>query len=94
MNIPKDKLPLKRTNLLMYGQYGIMCKHPYPKYTDEPKFAGQIAYKDLSKYVVIATNNFQEAIELLNKCIVKEDYTMYSKIKKFLDNIEKEINND
>jgi hypothetical protein len=69
MNIPKDKLPLHLGNKMVYGQWGIMCKHPKPTEFQTGKFAGQIAYKDLSIYVVKASNNLPLAVELLEKIL-------------------------
>lgn len=70
MNIPKDKLPLIRHNKGMYGQYIISCRNKdsdLNKNFVPRKHAGMVAYKDLSEYVVKATNNFGEAIDLINE---------------------------
>ena len=74
MKIPKNKLPLNLGNRMLYGQYAILCKHPKPTKFQTGKFAGQIAGKDLSQYVVKAANEFPEAIDILNT--LKKDAEM------------------
>jgi len=96
MEIPKDKLPLIRGRLLYYGQYSIMCKDPKLTEFQTNKHAGQIVYKDLSKYVVTATNNFHKAIELLEYFTKRVEEgsirskTTYNKYKEFLKFLEED----
>lgn len=102
MKIPKDKLPLNIGHKLHFGQYAVICKHPKPGKFITGKFAGQIAYKDLSKYVVKAANEFPEAIELLNRILNyykldSEDYSdgeildlIKQDIEQFLNSLENE----
>jgi hypothetical protein len=56
MKIPYHKLPLRKGHLGSYGQYTIVRRDGY---------AGRIASKELSQYVVNAANYFPKAIELL-----------------------------
>jgi len=57
MKIPKNKLPLLLGHLGAYRQYTIGYS--------AGKYAGGITGKDLAKYVITATNNFETALTLL-----------------------------
>lgn len=79
IKIPTDKLPLQVGQIgqsVMYGQYPIGCKkleswHDSIAGVDRTRvnhnyYCGRILYKDLSQYVVEASNKFPKALELLN----------------------------
>lgn len=89
MNIPENKLPLKLGGLQKYGQYGISFIN---KENSIPtiKYVGQIAYKDLSHYIVKAANKFPEALKLLseyNKYKDSVDTGFKIKVEEFLNSL-------
>lgn len=76
MKIPKDKLPLKKSNYNgMYGSYAITYREKECEEIDEfltttceiEKYCGRIHGKELAQYVVDAANKFPKVLELLQK---------------------------
>lgn len=76
MIIPKDKLPLKRSQFNgSYGSYSITYRKKEEEKIDDfltttseiEKYCGRIHGKELAEYVVTAANKFPKALELLQK---------------------------
>jgi hypothetical protein len=91
MKIPEDKLPLRVGNKLVYGQYAIHCKHPKPTEYVIGKFAGQIAYKDLSRYVVDCANLMPEVIKILTSLKIDAEMALSDEWDRSDDGFEAQI---
>jgi hypothetical protein len=99
MKAPKNKLPLLLGRLGAYGQYTITYEQK--EEVDDgfgkeeviiDKYVGRIAGKELAKYIVIAANNFETALELLREsfdnlelCKDDDSKIITEKINKFLN---------